>query len=343
MLHKALIAGLAVVAATAHAQEAPPPPQPALPPLFAPLAGLTGLPGDDVLMFISSELAGRGVVKGAPYSATAVSETRQTLADGNRIVRSTTSRLHRDSQGRTRQEQGKNVVFINDVVAGKRLLLNTEKRSARELPAARMHPAPPPPPAAGPVPPEPPPPPAQMSGEEARTWAEAMRQWARDFSTRMRGDAAVVRREVIVKKGDAGSAKPEVVNERVEVIRLGEAGWTPLPPSPPGVPMLAPPGPGTRTALGSRDFDGIRADGTKTTWTIPSGQIGNEKPIEIVSESWYSPDLMLVVYSRHADPRSGERLYRLEGIKREEPPADLFRVPADYEVRGPSAAKPEGK
>ena len=144
---------------------------------------------------------------------------------------------------------------------------------------------------------------------------------------------------VVVTKGDGPAGKPEV-HERIQVIRLGEGARGPLPPVPPGVPMLAPTGPGTRTALGSRDFDGVRADGTKTTWTIPAGQVGNEKPIEIVSERWYAPDLMLVVYSRHADPRTGERIYRLEGIRRGEPPADLFKVPADYELR---PARPERK
>ena len=97
------------------------------------------------------------------------------------------------------------------------------------------------------------------------------------------------------------------------------------------------------TSLGSRDFDGVRADGTRTTWTIPAGQIGNEKPIEIYSERWYSPDLILVVHARHVDPRSGERVYRLEGIKRDEPPADFFKVPADFEMRAAAPARPEKK
>ena len=137
-------------------------------------------------MFVSSELGGRGVVKGAPYSATAVSETRQTLTDGNRIVRSSTAKLYRDAQGRTRQEQGKDVVFINDVVAGKRFVLNSDRKTARELPAVRtpLTPPVPPVPGAAPVPPAPPAPP-QMSSEEARSWAEEMRQWAREFSSRM--------------------------------------------------------------------------------------------------------------------------------------------------------------
>jgi hypothetical protein len=348
MLKKAMIAGVLLVWVTARAHATATPPEPPVPPwpAIAPLAGLPGLPGEDVLMFISSELGGRGVVKGAPYSATAVSETRQMLADGNRIVRSSSTRLFRDSQGRTRQEQGKGVVFINDVVAGKRVVLNTETRSARELPPRPplppVPPVPPVPPGQGSAP-QPPPPPPSMSGDEARTWADAMRQWAREFSIRMRSDTAVVERDVDVvvrRSGDAAAGTPRV-KERVEVIRLGDGDH---PGPPPGLPMLAPPGPGTTTPLGSRDFDGVRADGTRTTWTIPAGRIGNEKPIEIVSERWYSPELMLVVYSRHADPRTGERLYRLEGIRRVEPAEDLFRIPSDYVLRAPgSPSKPDKK
>ncbi|HET7400308.1 MAG TPA: hypothetical protein VFJ62_00960, partial [Usitatibacter sp.] len=56
-------------------------------------------------------------------------------------------------------------------------------------------------------------------------------------------------------------------------------------------------------------------------------------PINVTSESWYSPDLRVTVYSRYDDPRTGESIYRLAAIKRGDPAADLFRVPADYRVR----------
>lgn len=173
-----------------------------------------------------------------------------------------------------------------------------------------------------------------MSSEEARTWSESMREWAREFSSQVRRDAHVVERDVnvVVRRSDGDAP---VIKERIEVVRMdGGPGAM----HPPGFPMMVPPGPGTTTSLGTRDFDGVRADGSQTTWTIPAGRIGNEKPIEIISERWYSPELMLVVYSRHADPRTGERIYRLEGLKREEPPAELFRIPPDYETR--TAASP---
>jgi len=45
-----------------------------------------------------------------------------------------------------------------------------------------------------------------------------------------------------------------------------------------------------------------------------------------------------VVLSRHADPRSGERIYRLENISREEPTADLFKVPSEFAANVASQA-----
>jgi hypothetical protein len=79
-------------------------------------------------------------------------------------------------------------------------------------------------------------------------------------------------------------------------------------------------------------IEGVQAEGTRTTTTIPPGQIGNERPIEIVSERWYSPELDMTVMTRHYDPRTGETLYRLTDIRREEPDPSLFQVPSDYKL-----------
>jgi hypothetical protein len=82
--------------------------------------------------------------------------------------------------------------------------------------------------------------------------------------------------------------------------------------------------------LGTKEYEGVRAEGTRTIGTLPAGAIGNVRPIEIVSERWYSPELHVVVYSRRADPRFGETTYRLTNITRAEPDASLFQVPPDY-------------
>jgi hypothetical protein len=112
-------------------------------------------------------------------------------------------------------------------------------------------------------------------------------------------------------EGRAGVAMPDVRVTRVE-----------------GARAAAP-----RTeSLGSRDVEGVRAEGTRTTVTIEAGAVGNLAPIEIVSERWFSPELRTVVFSRRSDPRFGETTYRLENIVRGEPSPELFRVPADYKV-----------
>jgi hypothetical protein len=69
---------------------------------------------------------------------------------------------------------------------------------------------------------------------------------------------------------------------------------------------------------------------TRTVTTLPAGAIGNLRPIEIVNERWYSPDLRVVVFSRRTDPRFGETVYKLTNIVRAEPDASLFQVPADF-------------
>lgn len=84
--------------------------------------------------------------------------------------------------------------------------------------------------------------------------------------------------------------------------------------------------------LGTQTIEGVNAVGTKTTITIPAGQIGNERAIEIVDEQWYSPELQAMVMTRHSDPRSGETVYRLTNINRAEPDGSLFEVPAGYTV-----------
>jgi len=84
--------------------------------------------------------------------------------------------------------------------------------------------------------------------------------------------------------------------------------------------------------LGRRTMAGLPVDGTRNTFTVPAGQMGNEQPMQIVSEVWYSQDLQATVFSKHLDPRTGETVFRLTDISRSEPAAALFQPPADYQV-----------
>ncbi|HEX8351437.1 MAG TPA: hypothetical protein VF611_00830 [Pyrinomonadaceae bacterium] len=267
--------------------------------------------GDNVI-FMATEMSFAGkLVKGAPYSAQAVTESVQQLTDGNRIVRKNTAQVYRDAEGRTRRDQTlgyigpyatsgdvPQTVFINDPVAGVHYILDPSKRTARKLPRVEMR-------------------------------------------FRAEGDATHARQRAT----DDGARKLEVernfVFERV-----------PGPAAPHGTTttVIAPPVPhldgvnvefnvthsrreGKTEKLEPRAFDGVMAEGTRTTVTIPAGEIGNEQPIQIVDERWYSPELQVVVMTRHSDPRSGETTYRLTNISRAEPAAALFQVPSDYAVR----------
>jgi hypothetical protein len=92
------------------------------------------------------------VVTGVPYSATAVTETKQTLQDGNVIDRKVNSTIYRDSQGRTRREttitgvgplaasgQPRTMIMIHDPVAGTGYVLHAEEKTAEQLPARAGH------------------------------------------------------------------------------------------------------------------------------------------------------------------------------------------------------------
>jgi hypothetical protein len=92
--------------------------------------------------------------------------------------------------------------------------------------------------------------------------------------------------------------------------------------------------------LGTQTFNGVSAQGTRYTRTIPVGQIGNDKPITIVNETWYSADLQVLVKSIRNDPRYPSSTYTLTNIQRQEPAATLFAVPSDYTVR---QGHPHGK
>jgi hypothetical protein len=320
------------------------------------------------LAFAGRELESERVVKGAPYCATAVHENVQTLGDGNRIVRKQQSQLCRDGEGRTRREVqregGPKVVYLNDPVAKESWVIYPEEKRVQKLrgQAVWMQ--------GGDAA-------AQAAWEASmKDWGERMKEQAarwKEWGARVAERAKAADVERIRHRATAG--EPGIVIEQdvlvpapgasaterrreLRVIRASELPGSPALPAPPAPPAPmalpvppVPPAPllpglmlpregGTTTALAAKEIEGVKVSGERTTWTIEAGKIGNEKPIVISREVWRSPELMLTVMSRDADPRQGEQNYRLEKIKRGEPDPALMKPPADFAESPRRSAKP---
>ena len=256
------------------------------------------LPDGNVVFFASESFDGK-VIKGAPYAAEAVSETIQTLGDGNRIINRTTSMLYRDGEGRTRREQtlkglgllgtgdeALQTIFINDPVAGVTYALDSRSHTAHKSMPFKF-----------------------------------------EFSTK-KGTIEGQHFEVKVGPGaGAGAPSGDLIMAAPMLRREGGLGETFVFRSKPNNANEV------KENLGKQTIEGVEAEGTRTTVTIPAGEIGNERAIEIVSERWYSPELQLVVMTRHSDPRFGETTYKLTNINRAEPAKTLFEVPSDYTIK----------
>jgi len=84
--------------------------------------------------------------------------------------------------------------------------------------------------------------------------------------------------------------------------------------------------------LGKQTIEGVECEGARAVTTAPAGAIGNERPIESLNETWYSPELQMMILSKRSDPRFGESTYRVTNITRSEPDAALFQVPSEYTI-----------
>jgi len=238
-------------------------------------------------------------VKNAPFSADIVTETTQTLADGSHIKRSSTVKVYRDSEGRTRREQSlgnlngltagsggarSQVAFISDPVAGASYALDLTNRTATK---------------------------------------STMHQGQRGPGSRGPGappDGAAPRVRPDGQQGQNGQQA-----QGPEVGRFGGRGRNRQ---------------NVRTeSLGKQNIEGVLAEGTRTTMTIPAGEIGNEQPLQVVDETWYSSELQAVVLRKHSDPRQGETTTRYMNVSRTEPSRIMFEPPADFKLSEPGRGR----
>jgi hypothetical protein len=265
-------------------------------------AGMPAIAGqeDNTFVFVSSEMSFDGkTVKGAPYSAQAVTESVQALADGNRIVHRDTSSVYRDGEGRTRREQTlgslgaytaaggpAQMVFINDPVASVNYILDSKNRTAQKIDLTGM----------------------RTARRKMIAESKAKTDDSNPAASQSKQTTVVV--EVNTGHPGAGEIPMEHSFNKTEINSKDAK----------------------KESLGKQTIEGVEAEGTRLTITIAAGQIGNEAPIIMVSETWYSPELQTVVMSKHSDPRTGEHTYRLTNINRVEPAHSLFEVPSDYTI-----------
>lgn len=284
-----------------------------------------GPPPPRDFIFIASESFGGKVVKGAPYSAEAVTESIQVLGDGNRIVNRFSSSVYRDGEGRTRREhtlkglgplgtgnEPLQTIFINDPVAGVTYSLDSRSHIAHKSAPFKI----------------------ELSRKMGAVGTDGEGE---RFEFKVAPGGASGSMIMTAPLGSVPTAPgTRIAVAETEHFNIGTGGGA----SSFVFQQKSGPNPNeVKENLGKQMIEGVEAEGTRTTITIPAGEIGNERPIEIVSERWYSAELQLVVMTRHSDPRTGETTYKLTNINRTEPVKSLFEVPAGYTVKeGPQGA-----
>jgi hypothetical protein len=248
-------------------------------------------------------------VTGAPYTATAITTFTQTLADGTHITRTIQAQLARDSEGRTRREETisavgpwtaggseQRMVNINDPVAQTHYVLRPDQQVVVKAPAPfiEMSGMPGVPMGAGTV----------GVTVAAGTAGVAVDGQARKVMEMARTKVATLADNFVYSANESGVMVFSGADKKAQVEDLGD-----------------------------RVIEGVRAHGRQEKRTFAAGEIGNDRPIEVSSETWFSDELQTVVLSKRSDPRVGDNEYRLTNISRAEPAHSLFEVPAGFTVK----------
>jgi hypothetical protein len=265
------------------------------------------------------------LVKGMPYSAEEINETDQVLADGTRIHRETKVSVYRDSEGRTRRETPDSIT-ISDPVAGSSYMINPKTNSVRKLMMSNTM--------------------VYRANGVGGALANTVPDGVTTFSVRTSGDGQaniVVNGKPLDPKAVAEMVAKAKAEGRAEMSHFDVVEDRPMIGATAGVitsdvvggpvmvrKMLVARGKGE--PLGKKNMEGVIAEGTRNVETIEQGAIGNDRPIQIVNEHWFSEELGMMVYSKRSDPRTGDETFRMTNIRRGDPPAYLFQAPAETPV-----------
>jgi hypothetical protein len=234
------------------------------------------------------------VVKGKPYSADTSTETVQTMMDGNRIVHRTVSKFYRDSEGRTRREETfGNVDPSNSSPHEVKVFIDDPVNGT----AFVLDP-----------------------GSKSADKMQRMRKILDEQNAE--ADGARIMFKSVTDSEMGGQGSPGQMMVKFQDDHSGNLSAIVRDDNRDVV----------KEDLGTRNVEGVDCTGTRQTITIPAGAIGNEKPISIVTETWFAPAIGAVVQSTSDDPRYGKTTYQLKNVQLSEPARTLFDPPADFKV-----------
>lgn len=297
------------------------------------------IPISSAMLGLSGPL-GAQPASGKPIYAEFVTEHHQSFTDGNRISRSTTSNIYRDAQGRIRRDSQLSVpglpagysaatfITIVDYELGCSYVLDPQEMVAHRY---KLN-------GAGP------PYIARLSAQgNGGALLSPTNQKAAGSGTNSAPPAAseshwrlhvfFAHHNRAPSDAAAAAASPGSTANQLDSSFLPEdSGFTSAPTMRIDQPFLAAPNPVRTENLGEQTILGFRAFGTRVITTLPTGQIGNDRPIDIVSEQWFSPDLELVMRSLHRDPWAGEFTTTITKVSRGDQAASLFEIPAPYRI-----------
>ena len=297
-----------------------------------------------------------GVVKNAPYSGEEVNTQDNTLGDGTKLHTEAHTKVYRDSEGRTRRETD-DMINIYDPVAGVTYVLNPKTMTGRQMKVSTVttvsrdgmttktlssggnvsidggttgsgpegkvffyqtntvE--------------------AVASGDDPEAAARAGKLALEKMAT---AQAAKSTDKMALDKLNTEMDQIKADTQaRMEIIRMADgtsdggaysfgAGAYTMKTTARAV--------GKKESLGTQVLEGVIAEGVRTTSTLEMGAIGNDRPINVVSERWMSGDLKTVVMTKHNDPRAGEEIFRLTNVNRNEPDPALFQLPSGYTLGG---------
>ena len=236
------------------------------------------------------------VVKGAPYSLEATVETEQTLADGNRIVHHQIVQVYRDSEGRTRREE--TLAAIGPWAASGTPPTVVTIQDPVSGSSYSLDP---------------------KDKIATRLPKGLPGQVTLAAGTRLAGPGLSIS---VPHEGSKSAGPVTAFNSDTGVVVVQD-----------GVASSMGKSDENSESLGKDVIAGVSAEGTRLTTTIPAEALGNEKPITITRERWYSPDLQIVLRSKQSDPRFGVTTYEVTKLDRSNPARTLFEVPRDYQIR----------